>query len=276
MGPRRRPTPHTNAINRGAVVIAGAVAIVLGLALWLAVALWPAVTAAIGADRLELAGKASDAAAVVIPRVHWLGLSNFVPDRTNAPLILALAFGTVGASINTAWNLSIHIANGRARTSWFTWNALSPIFGAALALLVHLTFSAKLFGVGYDDATLRPATIAVMSGAAGLSSTKIRTWLQQGLTNQLAGRRRDSSPVITELVPAKVAAGQGAKVRIVGSNLTEATTVVVGEVAHSPTMNGDDLEVDLPAGELATAGTLGVVAKNNAGQSDPIDLTVEP
>ena len=277
MEPRRsRPTLDVNPVNRGAVVLACAVATILGLALWLAVALWPAVVAAVGADRLELAGKANEAAAVAMPRVHWLGLKNFVPDRANAALILALAFGTVGASINTAWNLSVHIATGRARTSWFTWNALTPIFGAALALLVHLTFSAKLFGVGYDDATLRPATIAVMSGAAGLSSTKIRTWLQEGFTAQLAGRRRDASPSITELAPASVPRGQDAKVRLTGSNLTDATTVIVGSVTHSPTVNGDDLEVDLVAAELSTAGRLKVVAKNNAGQSEAKELTVEP
>ena len=257
-------------VDRTASCIAAGIGLVLVLAVWLGIALWPAAVKAVGADSLTKAGDAT-ALTTKMPRVHWLGsVGSFRPDQGNVILILAFTFGLIGASVNTAWTLSVRVGNRSVGEPWMLWNALAPILGAALALLVHMTFSAKLFGLGYDDATLRPETVAVISSVAGLSSTTVRRWLRQRAKDRLDKADQDDQvflPVISDVSPPTVPSAAPAEVRIVGTNFGEDPKVAFDGTAHDATVDANAIVLSLTIAEVGSAGTKELVVTTKTGSA---------
>jgi hypothetical protein len=165
-------------------------------------AMWPAFERA--GELQRAAARGDDVGAATIDPVQVLGVT-WQANRVSAFVVLAAVAGAMGAAVNVSWTLAVRIGSRSVDAGWLPWNSALPLMGTVLAVLVHLAFSAKVFGVGYDAATLQPATVAGIAGAAGLSSTTVRRWLQEGLSGTLRPRRPDR----TKRSPSQETRGSG-------------------------------------------------------------------
>jgi hypothetical protein len=274
---RAKPPPWGKVDNR-ATLLALTFGLATLVAIYLAIVIWPAAVTGADIERTALTG--GEVATLKMPTVSIFG-SSYTPNQANIALLVAVIFGFLGACLNSAWVVSVRVGTRRVDGSWLVWNGLAPVFGTGLALLVHLTFSAGLFGVGYDEATLEPATIAVICGAAGMSSTPIRRWLQDAFKKQLSDAKQKeagggsagesgavaaaTAPMITSVDPATVGMGVPSVVTVTGEGFDESATLDIDGVLCEVERGEKQLSTTLTDADVSVAGLRSITVTTNAG-----------
>ena len=190
-----------------------------------------------------------------------------------ALLLLAIAFGALGAYIHALNSFADYVGNRRFERSWIWWYILRPFVGASLALVFYVAIRGGFF-TQEAAADVNPFGVAALSGLAGLFSKNATDKLKEvfeTLFRTEKGKgddaRRDplSHPTPT-LGRVHLAGGRGTHggpvVQIVGTGFTKASTVLVGNSELEPTFVGPtELQVELPR-ELTSHGPMTVKVKN--------------
>ncbi|MEP7342740.1 MAG: IPT/TIG domain-containing protein [Acidobacteriota bacterium] len=176
------------------------------------------------------------------------------------PTISSLSPNSVTAG-GAAFTLTINGANFvNGSTVWWNGSARTATFVSATQLTAQIPAS--------DIATAGTANVVVMDPAPGGGSSSAATFTIN-----------NPSPAITSLNPASATAGGGAfTLTVNGSGFVAGSTVRWNGGARTTTfVSGTQLTAQIPASDIATAGTANVTISNPApggGTSNAVSFTI--
>jgi hypothetical protein len=213
-----------------------------------------------------------------------------------AVLKIVLIAGGLGAYVHAVTSFVTYMGNRNLRWAWIYWIALRVPLGAALALLVHFLFMARLLGPdttpGAEDAqavTQESLALAVgLAGLVGLFSRQVIDKLAELMDTLIPSKanaerkdkvgRNAGAPEIERLDPPNVQVGQAVEVQAIGQGFqTGAKVTVNGAPRNTTFVTAKQLLFKLEDDDVAEEIGLSIVVVNpppDGTESEPAKLPV--
>jgi hypothetical protein len=223
------------------------------------------------------------------------GSSPFSISSDHRLFVTVIAAGALGSLIHTITSFADYVGNRTLSRSWIWWLVLRAPVGVALALLFYLVLRGGLIVPSLpnrsaaSDTTLllNPYGIAAISALAGMFSKQATDKLREIFDTLFRTRepvdRTDplarTTPVISSIVPAKLAIGGSLTVNILGRDFQrDCTASIDGKPRNLQWVSDTRLVLALLAEDVVAKAELKLIVHNPGpagGESIPFPVVVE-
>jgi hypothetical protein len=201
------------------------------------------------------------------------------PDT--ALLLLVVFSSAVGGFVHVATSFANYAGRGRLETSWLSWYALRCLIGAALATVFYFVLRAGFFSGDATNSSVNVYGIAAVAGFVGLFSRQATDKLREVFDTLFKTDRSEEEvdPVISDIAPPQVPAGQVADVIISGSGFVRLSEVRIdGHIVTPSSIGPNRMVARVEAERLRQQGAVEVTIVNPGpcAHSAPHQLKVGP
>jgi hypothetical protein len=214
-----------------------------------------------------------------IPLLFGAFHATVAPDT--ALLLLVVFSSAVGSFVHVATSFANYAGRGRLETSWLAWYALRCLIGAALATVFYFVLRAGFFSGDATNSSVNVYGIAAVAGFVGLFSRQATDKLREVFDTLFKTDRSEEEvePVVSDIAPPQVPAGQAADIIISGSGFVRLSEVRVdGHVVTPSSIGPNRMIARVEAERLRQEGVLEVTIVNPGpcAHSAPHELKVGP
>jgi hypothetical protein len=220
------------------------------------------------------------------------GSSPFSISSDHRLFVTVIAAGALGSLIHTITSFADYVGNRTLSRSWIWWLVLRAPVGVALALSFYLVLRGGLIVPSLpnrsaaSDTTflLNPSAISALAGMFSKQATdKLREIFDTLFRTREPVDRADplarTTPVISSIVPAKLAIGGSLTVNILGLDFQrDCTASIDGKPRNLQWVSDTRLVLALLAEDVAATAELKLIVHNPGpagGDSIPFPVVVE-